>query len=179
MKKSNSVVKYHDELKKTIINMQAECEMMDLAIKSHYMTYADNWNTYYDLTKDTRKKLEEYRKLIEIYQAELGEKVYLNTWVGTDCYAYEVVEMVTPCKWIIRQLDTKLTQDAHVALNESFIPGGFMGHYNNDVQEWEYISNESNPTYTVTRHSKTRPFCCWGSKAYPTDEPIRHHDYNF
>jgi hypothetical protein len=179
MKKSKSVVKYHEELKKTIISMQAECEAMELAIKSHYMIYANNWNTFYDITKDTRKKLEEYRRLIEYYQDELGDNVYLNTWVGSDCYAYEVVEMVTPCKWIIRQLDTKLTQNGQEALSESFIPGGFMGHYDNDCQEWEYISNENNPTYTVTRHSKTSPFCCWGSKSYPENEPIRHHDYNF
>lgn len=97
-------------------------------------------------------------------------KKYCNRSVGSDSYAYEVVQVISDKKVIIRQLDAERITDMH------FIRGGFAGHcVNNYSQEYNYKSNENNPLETIKLHKKGWHF----GQYYMSDKPIYFYDYNF
>ncbi len=97
-------------------------------------------------------------------------KKYCNRRVGSDSYAYEVVEVVNPKKVIIRQLDAKRVTDVH------FIKGGFASHcVNNYSQEYEYEVNESYPLEMIKLHKAGWSY----GQFYMSDKPRYFYDYNF
>ena len=73
------------------------------------------------------------------------------------------------------------TPEAREARMASFVPGGFVGHFDNSLQEWTFESDESNPIYTVRRH-KNGKFYRPGTRTCPFimhDGPYEHYDFNY
>ncbi|MBO4549689.1 MAG: hypothetical protein J5733_03070 [Bacteroidaceae bacterium] len=125
-----------------------------------------------------RRKLE---REIEMVMPFCCDRWYMTEHLYSDARAYEVVEVYTPDKMDVRKLKATITPEAQKKLHESFIPGGFCGHFDNSLQEWTFESDDKNPIITVRRHkdgkfyranSRTCPF-------YPTEEPYEWYDYNF
>lgn len=130
---------------------------------------------------DLHKKIREAEKLIELNEPLLGEKIYMSRYLYSDVDAYEVIKILTPNKFVVRELKATLTEKADKALGDSFVPGGFVGHFNNACQEWNFESDENGITKVVRRHkdgcyyeagSKTIPFV-------PRATPYKFYDYNF
>jgi hypothetical protein len=102
-------------------------------------------------------------------------KKFMNRSVGTDCFPYEVVRVVSPKCVEIREMKHKQTvypQEFHV--------GGFAAHCaDNHAQDYEYFSNESAEVFKV-RYSEKRK--AWGGKYgrfWMSDKPRYFYDYNF
>ena len=109
------------------------------------------------------------------------EKWYMSEYLYSDRHAYEVVEVYSWRKMAVRQMKVTEVPEAQAKRMESFIPGGFCGHFDNSLQEWTYESDESNPILIVRRHSdgmfyrpntRTCPFI-------PQTEPYEYYDFNF
>ena len=109
------------------------------------------------------------------------EKWYMSEYLFSDRHAYEVVEVYSWRKMAVRQLKATEVPEAKEKRMTSFIPGGFVGHFDNSLQEWTYESDESNPILIVRQHSdgwfyrpntRTCPFI-------PQTEPYEYYDFNF
>tara|TARA_R100000808_G_C2149621_1_gene158071 strand:+ start:118 stop:447 length:330 start_codon:yes stop_codon:yes gene_type:complete len=102
-------------------------------------------------------------------------KKYANMHLYTDINPYEIIEVRTPNKIIVRLMDAE--KDPSVKLK--FHPGGFCGHVSNqDEQKWFYKSNKDNPVVTIWKR-KDGHFYDGHLRFVLSDEPIMHYDYNF
>ena len=102
--------------------------------------------------------------------------LYANNILHTDAYAYEIVEVRTENKVMIRKLDATLKPE----WKPEIIPGGFSGHCtNNRSQEWDYAPNDENKVIAIRRRKDGRFYDKHGSRYAIDDSPYRFHDYNF
>ena len=102
-------------------------------------------------------------------------KKYANLHLYSDVNPYEIIEVRTPNKIMVREMDAE--KDKSVKLE--FHPGGFCGHVSNqEKQKWFYKSNDKYPLEALRKH-KDGFFWNNNGKFILNDEPIKFHDYNF
>lgn len=109
-------------------------------------------------------------------------KKYFNEYLFSDAHAYACVEEITPNKVVVVRLKAKVTEESKKALHDSFIPGGFCGHFDNDLQEWEYEmpTREEATLITLRRHKNGYWYPAGGSCKFGlSDQPYEYYDYNF
>lgn len=196
IKKSAKVIKYQNELREELIKIKALMKEIDSQITIHCkeikeLRTASNKNSesLQELTLKQQnikeelmllhEKKDEFMSKIDSIEKELADVLYLNEMLYSDVNPYEVVEMITPNKWVIRELDTALKPEARKNIHESFCPGGFAGHVDNDCQEWDITVNEKNPLITVFRGRKNKYFKIGGMPMSMTLSPIKIYDFNF
>jgi hypothetical protein len=126
-----------------------------------------------------REKRDECMAKINNIEKEVADVLYLNEILHSDVNPYEVVEMITPNKWVVRELDATLKPEARKNIQESFCPGGFAGHVDNDYQEWDIRVNENNPLITVYRGKKNKYFKIGSMPMSMTLSPIKIYEFNF
>ena len=196
IKKSAKVIKYQNELREELIKIKALMKEIDSQITIYCkeikeLRTASNKNSesLQELTLKQQnikeelmllhEKKDEFMSKIDSIEKELADVLYLNEMLYSDVNPYEVVEMITPNKWVIRELDTALKPEARKNIHESFCPGGFAGHVDNDCQEWDITVNEKNPLITVFRGRKNKYFKIGGMPMSMTLSPIKIYDFNF
>ena len=196
IKKSAKVIKYQSELREELIKIKALMKEIDSQIAIYCkeieeLRTASNKNSesLQELTLKQQnikeelmllhEKKDEFMSKIDSIEKELADVLYLNEMLYSDVNPYEVVEMITPNKWVIRELDTALKPEARKNIHESFCPGGFAGHVDNDCQEWDITVNEKNPLITVFRGRKNKYFKIGGMPMSMTLSPIKIYDFNF
>ena len=196
IKKSAKVIKYQNELREELIKIKALMKDIDSQIAIYCKEIKElresankNSESLQELTLKQQNIKEELMLLhekkdevvskIDSIEKELADVLYLNEMLYSDVNPYEVVEMITPNKWVIRELDTALKSEARKNIHESFCPGGFAGHVDNDCQEWDITVNEKNPLITVFRGRKNKYFKIGGMPMSMTLSPIKIYDFNF
>ena len=196
IKKSAKVIKYQNKLREELIKIKALMKEIDSQItiyckeiKELQTSSNNNSESLQELTLKRQNIKEELMLLhekkdevvskIDSIEKELADVLYLNEMLYSDVNPYEVVEMITPNKWVIRELDTALKPEARKNIHESFCPGGFAGHVDNDCQEWDITVNEKNPLITVFRGRKNKYFKIGGMPMSMTLSPIKIYDFNF
>ena len=196
IKKSAKVIKYQSELREELIKIKALLKEIDSQITIYRKEIEElrtssnkNSESLQELTLKQknikeelmllREKRDEFMSKIDSIEKELADVLYLNEMLYSDVNPYEVVEMITPNKWVIRELDTALKPEARKNIHESFCPGGFAGHVDNDCQEWDITVNEKNPLITVFRGRKNKYFKIGGMPMSMTLSPIKIYDFNF
>ena len=196
IKKSAKVIKYQNELREELIKIKALMKDIDSQITIYCKEIKElrksankNSESLQELTlkqqnikeelMSLHEKKDEFVSKIDSIEKELADVLYLNEMLYSDVNPYEVIEMITPNKWVIRELDTALKPEARKNIHESFCPGGFAGHVDNDCQEWDITVNEKNPLITVFRGRKNKYFKIGGMPMSMTLSPIKIYDFNF
>ena len=196
IKKSAKVIKYQNELREELIKLKALIEEVDGQIIIYRTEIEELRTTTFENSKSSQelllkqhnietelrllhKKRDECISKIDSIEKELSDVLYLNEILYSDVNPYEVVEMITPNKWVVRELDVTLKPKAKRDIQESFCPGGFVGHVDNGYQEWDIRVNEKNPLITVFRGRKNRYFKIGGMPMSMTLSPIKIYDFNF
>ena len=195
IKKSAKVIKYQNELSEELNKIKDLIKEVDGKI-TEYLTelkkvriliensespkelILNQQNIEIDL-RSLRNKKDELIAKTNTIEKELGDVLYLNEILHSDINPYEVVEMITPNKWVIRKLDTTLKPEARKKIQDSFCPGGFVGHVDNDCQEWYISVNENNPLITVFRGRKNKHFKIGSMPMSMSHSPIKIYDFNF
>lgn len=196
IKKSAKVIKYHNELLEELAKTRSlmakvddqitiyRAEIEELRAAANENTESPEVITFklqhisVELRLLREKRDECSAKIISI-EKETADVLYLNEILHSDVNPYEVVEMITPNKWVVRALDTELKPEARKNIQESFCPGGFVGHVDNDYQEWDIRVNEKNPLITVYRGKKNKYFKIGSMPMSLTLAPIKIYDFNF
>lgn len=125
------------------------------------------------------KQIEKLEEEIKFHSIMLQDKKYATRWLYTDAHAYEIIEEKTDKMILVRQLKATIQEDARKALHNSFVPGGFCGHYDNELQEWDFATDENNPIETIRKRKNGRWYDASGSLFTITAEPYERFDYNF
>lgn len=135
---------------------------------------------------DAEKEAENAGKRISVISMLLGyltegKPLYVSRYLWSDVEAYEVIDMVTPTTWEVRELKATLTDKAGEELRESFVPGGFFGHYDNSKQDWEFESDTNNPVIRIRQHKDGYFYEAGASTIFfaVKDHPYKFYDHNF
>ena len=202
IKKSAKVIKYQNELREELVKTKSLLATVDKQITIYWteleglyhlleelLAANENNKSPEEITskiqhikielRSLHKKKNECMSKINNIEKELADVLYLNEILYSDVNPYEVVEMITPNKWVVRELDATLKTEAKKNIQDSFCPGGFVGHVDNDYQEWDIRVNEKNPLITVFRGRKTKYFKIGGMPMSMTLHPIKIYDFNF
>lgn len=108
------------------------------------------------------------------------DKFYCNRHLHSDIQPYEVIEVLSDTRLRLRSMNYVQTNDSVERLRKTFEPGGFLGHFDNSVQEWICTPDE-NGTVVEVRRRKDRCFYeTNGSIPYVlSDKPRMFRDFNF
>jgi hypothetical protein len=196
IKKSAKVIKYQNELREELAKTKSLMAKIDDQI-AIYRAEIEELRTAANNNSESpqvitfklqhiavelrlmREERDECVSKINSIEKEVADVLYLNEILHSDVNPYEVVEMITPNKWVVRELDATLKPEARKNIQESFCPGGFAGHVDNDYQEWDIRVNEKNPLITVYRGKKNKYFKISGMPMSMTLAPIKIYDFNF
>ena len=140
--------------------------------------YCDNvWVQY----KAAQEALEAARREYEKAALIARDKHYCNRYYYTDIEPYEVVEYVNEKTLIVRSMNAELTSESEQALKDSFVAGGFSGHYDNDLQEWDITPNEQGTILKVRLHKDGYYHAAGdkGTRFRLSARPVKWYDYNF
>ena len=132
-----------------------------------------------DTFGDLHDKREWLIKEIKKLELELLEKKYANHYGYSDVEPYEVVEEITPNKYLIRWMKSVQTEESKNKLKESFVVGGFCGHFDNDLQEWNIASCEDVLPFAIRRHKDGKWYDVYHRKYVISSKPIKFYDFNF
>lgn len=103
-------------------------------------------------------------------------KPFANMYGWSDVYPYEVIEVRTPRKLIIRSMNAELDP----TWRPEVIPGGFVGHcVNNDEQRWVITPDEDGAVLPIRLNKRGEWKDTAGNKYGLADNPRRKYDYNF
>ena len=114
----------------------------------------------------------------EFLETELIEKKYANHYMYSDVVPYEVVEEKSENVYVVRAMKYAETKTSKKQRMESFVPGGFCGTFDNNLQKWSIEPNPDETTFVIRRH-KDGFFYNHGRKFKIHSEPIRFYDFNF
>ena len=101
----------------------------------------------------------------------------------TDRDAWEVIEVISPRRIKIRELDAECIRKP-----KDFHPGGFCGHFaDNHDQQWKLTSNENNKIKILSWRYKAKRWSEVGQNTRYSifglhkkgEKAIFFHDYNF
>lgn len=141
----------------------------------HEPWYMELWEDYHK-TDNEKERLEREMKFHTIM---LQEKRYATMWLWSDAHAYEIIEEKSDKVILVRQLKATIKKEAQKALHDSFVPGGFCGHFDNDLQEWDFESDERNPIETIRKHKNGKWYGLGKARFTIEAEPYERFDYNF
>lgn len=128
------------------------------------------------LMRKAKKDAEHYNMLAS------DGPLYANQHFYTDWEPWEVIEIVTDNCIIVREMSAEVTEESAKKLQESFVPGGFFGHTNNDLQKWDIKSNPDGQVAKIRRHKDGAfylPNSRGGSRFWLDTKPYKYYDYNF
>ena len=103
--KSKKVLKYQQELQDSVDKLTAI--IISIRHDLNSSIYTEDKGPLEDYVKEMNDKADEIyylEKLIQQTLAELGDEVYINIYEGNTVTPYEVVEMITPKKWMVKKV---------------------------------------------------------------------------
>lgn len=117
---------------------------------------------------------------IDELHIETLEKKYANNIMYTDVNPYEVIEEIDAKTYMIREMKANITEEASKKLKQSFVPGGFVGHFDNSLQEWDITSDETAPIIKIRKHKDGFFYTPKNGRRFRIDDhPVKRYDFNF
>lgn len=105
---------------------------------------------------------------------------YLNRRLYTDIKPFEVLSQISATKLLIRDMKYEMEAEAEKKLRDSFIPGGFTGHFDNSLQKWNITPDEDATPFVVRKRRDGLYYMAGDCFPFiPAEEPVYYYDYNF
>lgn len=105
---------------------------------------------------------------------------YVNQRLYTDVRPFEVLQQISATKILVRSMKVELEEESKKNLSDSFIPGGFVGHFDNSLQKWIITPNPAATPFVVRRRKDGLYYQAGGCLPFkPSDRPVYIYDYNF
>lgn len=172
------------QLESEIAELQKQCdeEYRKLPDVSHdSKEWLEAFDGYFQkISKPNRAKIDQLKKEAEYCRIRSLDKFYCNRHLYSDVQPYEVIEIISDNRLKLRGMNYVQTQGSVERLRESFSPGGFLGHFDNSVQEWICTPDTTGIVVEVRRRKDGHFYEVNGSIPYVlSDKPIRYRDFNF
>lgn len=134
---------------------------------------------FWQLWKRYDTEVKTLKPILKFHEIMAQDKKYTTLHLYSDSHAYEIIEEKSDTTIIVRQMKATIKPEAMVALRKSFVAGGFMGHTDNSLQEWDYETDETQPLETIRKHKDGKWYGYGGSRFTIEAQPREFHDYNF
>ena len=134
---------------------------------------------FWQLWKRYDTEVKTLKPILKFHEIMAQDKKYATLHLYSDSHAYEIIEEKSDTTIIVRQMKATIKPEAMVALRKSFVAGGFMGHTDNSLQEWDYETDETQPLETIRKHKDGRWYGAGNSRFTIEAEPYERFDYNF
>ena len=134
---------------------------------------------FWQLWKRYDTEVKTLKPILKFHEIMAQDKKYATLHLYSDAHAYEIIEEKSDTTIIVRQMKATIKPEAMVALRKSFVAGGFMGHTDNSLQEWDYETDETQPLETIRKHKDGKWYGYGGSRFTIEAQPREFHDYNF
>lgn len=182
MKKFNASA-FKNENKNAIPTLEQKVEDAKKARRDAWKAYKETgytdegWSAYRLAEKNEKTAENELENAI----IWASDKLYCNEYLYSDIKPFEVIEIVNERTLIIREMKAQIKEEAQKALYDSFVAGGFCGHFNSDLQEWDITPDERGFVTKVRRHKDGYFYVagCKGSRFCLHNKPVKYYDYNF
>ena len=141
----------------------------------------DRSERLYEAWKAEREDLQNMESRLRHLAIISAPKKYANQHFYSDTEPWEVIEELSDCRIVVRRMKATLKEEARKALQASFVPGGFFGHTDNDLQEWDIVPDPKGMTLTLRKHKDNRWYET-GDTHTPfilSLKPVKVYDYNF
>jgi len=125
------------------------------------------------------REVERYEATIKFHKIMSQETAYATEHLWSDAHAYEIIEEKSDRIMIVRRMKATPNKEALKELHASFVPGGFCGHFDNDLQKWDFESDERNGLETIRKHKDGGWYSASGMYFTINAEPHEKYDYNF
>ena len=167
-------------------SLKAEYQTLTSAYESAGKAYRSSGPSFEERDHNmlrTLCRIDEQKREIEskmkFHEIMLQEKRYATEWLWSDAHAYEIIEEKSEKAIIVRRMKATIKKEAQEALRESFVPGGFCGHFENSLQEWDFESDETNGLVTIRKHKDGRWYGNGGMHFTIESQPREVYDFNF
>lgn len=162
--------KQSDEEYKKLPNVSHESKVWQKAFDKYYAK----------VCRPNKEKIEKMKREAEYCRIRSLEQFYCNRHLYSDIQPYEVIEIISDDRLKLRSMDFVQTNGSVERLRESFSPGGFLGHFDNSVQEWICKPDENGIVVEVRRRKDGFFYEVGGSIPFVlSDQPRRYRDFNF
>jgi hypothetical protein len=123
------------------------------------------------------KGMVDFEDMKDIVKTDEVTAKFANFFGYSDVEPYEIVKVISNKTLVVRAMDSKPEPKAQEKLNKSFVPGGFVGHFENSLQGWIITSNVNNKTQRIRLGKKGWKGSC--GRFVLSNHPIKHYDFNF
>lgn len=137
------------------------------------------WDIWWPKMQPYQEKIKSLREELEHVSYMALEKKYMSQCLHSDVNPYEVIEERTDKLWIVRRMKATETEESRKRRQSSFVPGGFLGHFDNSVQQWEIEPDGNGEVTAVRKHIDGRWYDSYGILYVPAMTPYKHYDFNF
>lgn len=103
---------------------------------------------------------------------------YANQYLYSDIKPFEIVKTVSEKCVEIRAMNFYETEVSKIKRQASFVSGGFVGHFDNSVQDWCITSNPDANPFKIRLHADGWWYS-GGCRFKLSDHPNRFYDFNF
>ena len=137
------------------------------------------WDKWWPKIEVIQKKMKSLKE--ELWNAHyMGlDLKYMSQCLHSDVNPYEVIEERTEKLWIVRRMKAVEMEWSKERRIKSFVPGGFLGHFDDSDQEWDISSDPDGEVVAIRKHIDGRWYDPYGIRYVPTTEPYKHYDFNF
>jgi len=116
------------------------------------------------------------QKLVELNSSPFK---YASRLLHSDVIPYEIIRWTTDKCIEIREMDAVITPESNKALQESFVPGGFCGTFDNQLQEWVCTPNENEDKIKIRQRNDGSWYDKNNNKYKLYEKPYKFYDYNY
>ena len=172
---------WKNELKKQVSELEVKISELELACVMARKEWkasnsSEDRKDYYASLKALESAKDEYDRVWLLSQ----DKLYCNECLYSDVNPYEVIGYANEKTLIIRAMRAEITEDSQKELRDSFVVGGFCGHFDNELQEWTITSNENEEAFKVRLHKDGCYYAAGcGTRFRLNIKPVKFYDYNF
>lgn len=166
-----------NELKLNEVNMERLSHVVSSGGTEE--TRQASWNVWWPKMKPFQEKIKSLKEELQ-HALYMGlDKKYMAQCLHSDVNPYEVIEERTEKLWIVRRMKAEETQESKKKRQSSFVPGGFLGHFDNSLQEWNIEPDPNGEVVAIRLHIDGRWYDSYGLRYVPKMEPYKFYDFNF
>ena len=137
------------------------------------------WEKYWPLMKPVQEKIKSLKEELQHAVFMSLEKKYMTQCLHSDANPYEVIEERTEKLWIVRRMKAEETEESKQRRSTSFAMGGFLGHFDNSVQDWHIEPDPEGEVVAIRLHIDGRWYDAYGLRYVPSQKPYKFYDFNF
>lgn len=180
----------YDDYAKELMALIAENEMKQNEVNMERLAYVvehggteearmESWEMWWPKIKPFIDKIKSLKEELKHASYMALDIKYMNQRLHSDVNPYKVIEERTEKLWILQRMKAIETEESRERRQKSFAHGGFLGHFDNSVQEWEIEEDIDEEIVAVRKHADGRWYDSYGILYEPSKEPYKYYDFNF